>query len=134
MTGDIDVPRLFRLTVEVDDLGRAAAFYSALFALDAREQGGGRCYFDCGPVTLQVLDVSSRGAVQSLPKSLYFTVDRLDGVFERARELGCLSTAPVHGTPGGQIAERPWGERSFYVDDPWGNSLCFVEAGTVYGG
>jgi hypothetical protein len=29
---------------------------------------------------------------------------------------------------------RPWGERSFYVEDPWKNPLCFVEEGTVYTG
>jgi hypothetical protein len=28
--------------------------------------------------------------------------------------------------------KRPWGEKSFYVVDPWGNDLCFVEDGTLY--
>jgi hypothetical protein len=28
----------------------------------------------------------------------------------------------------------PWGERSFYAEDPWGNPLCFVEEGTFYRG
>jgi hypothetical protein len=28
--------------------------------------------------------------------------------------------------------QRPWGERSFYVVDPWGNDLCFCENGTLY--
>lgn len=32
------------------------------------------------------------------------------------------------------IAVRPWGERSFYIQDPWDNPLCFVEYGTVYSG
>jgi hypothetical protein len=27
---------------------------------------------------------------------------------------------------------RPWGEKSFYVTDPWGNELCFVQDGTLY--
>ena len=40
----------------------------------------------------------------------------------------------VHGVPGGDINVKPWGERSFYANDPWGNPLCFVEAGTVYSG
>jgi hypothetical protein len=30
------------------------------------------------------------------------------------------------------VIERPWGERSFYVTDPWGNELCFVKEGTLY--
>lgn len=40
----------------------------------------------------------------------------------------------VHGASGGVITVRPWGERSFYAEDPWKNPLCFVEAGTVYAG
>jgi hypothetical protein len=38
----------------------------------------------------------------------------------------------VHGEPAGEVKKRPWGERSFYVTDPWGNELCFVEDGTLY--
>ena len=69
-----------------------------------------------------------------MPKSLYFAVHDLDQMFDRARELGCLTSRSVHDAPCGEIAVRPWGERSFYVDDPWGNSLCFVQAGTIYPG
>lgn len=129
-----DDPILFRLNVEVANLDEAATFYSALLGMTGHRQAGARCYFTCGAVTLQVLDVSGRGTVNPLPKSLYFTVRSLGDVFDRARELGCLSTGDVHGASAGEIAVRPWGERSFYVDDPWGNSLCFVEAGTVYEG
>ena len=28
--------------------------------------------------------------------------------------------------------ERPWGERSFDVVDPWGNDLCFCQDGTLF--
>jgi hypothetical protein len=28
--------------------------------------------------------------------------------------------------------ERPRGDRSFYVVDPWGNDLCFCENGTLF--
>ena len=48
--------------------------------------------------------------------------------------VGCLSAEEVHEAPGGGIVVRPWGERSFYAEDPWHNPLCFVEDGTVYGG
>jgi catechol 2,3-dioxygenase-like lactoylglutathione lyase family enzyme len=129
-----DEPQLFRLNVEVADLERARTFYSTLLDVTGRGQAGARYYFTCGGVTLQVLDVSGDHAVQPLPKSLYFTVRDLDAVHGRAAELDCLSPERVHGEPGGDITVRPWGERSFYVDDPWGNSLCFVEAGTVYEG
>ncbi|MFF1628783.1 VOC family protein [Streptomyces sp. NPDC058251] len=129
-----DLPVLFRLNIEVTDLDAAVGFYSTLLGTAGRRQAGSRSYFTCGSVTLQVLDVSGHRAVRPLPDSLYFTVRDLDTLFGRARDLDCLVGHDVHGAPGGEIAVRPWGERSFYVEDPWGNALCFVEAGTVYEG
>jgi hypothetical protein len=55
-------------------------------------------------------------------------------VHARAKKLGWLSKERVHGEPGGEISVRPWGERSFYAEDPWGNPLCFVQTGTTYPG
>ncbi len=129
-----DVPVFFRLNIEVGNLDEAAKFYGALFGVDGRVQAGSRCYFDCGGVTLQVLDVSSMGAPHTAAKALYFTVKDLDAAFARAKSLGCLSAEKIHGEPGSEIRVRPWGERSFYAEDPWQNPLCFVEAGTVYPG
>jgi predicted enzyme related to lactoylglutathione lyase len=129
-----DVPSLFRINVEVGDLDQAAEFYSKLFGLVGRKQAGSRCYFTCGPVTLQVVDVSSAGEPHAAAKALYFTVNDLDAVFARAKALGCLSKEDVHGESGGGISVRPWGERSFYAEDKWHNPLCFVEAGTIYPG
>src|SRR5215510_8001154 len=111
-----DVPQFFRLNIE------------------GRRQAGSRCYFECGPVTLQVLDVSSQSQPHPAAKALYFTVNDLEGAYERARALNCLSREEVHDAPGGGIVVRPWGERSFYALDPWRNPLCFVEQGTVYTG
>lgn len=52
-----DVPQFFRLNVEVGDLDEAIRFYTKLLDLEGRKQPGSRCYFECGPVTLQVLRV-----------------------------------------------------------------------------
>ncbi|HZJ45172.1 MAG TPA: VOC family protein [Pyrinomonadaceae bacterium] len=133
-TVKVDVPSLFRLNIEVGDLDQAAEFYGKLFNLEGRKQAGSRCYFNCGGVTLQVVDVSSAGKPHPAAKALYFLVKDLDAVFERAKALGCLSGEDVHGVSGGAISVRPWGERSFYVQDKWRNPLCFVEEGTVYPG
>jgi len=130
----VDAPSLFRINVEVGDLDQAADFYGKLFGVDGRKQAGSRCYFSCGPVTLQVVDVSSVRKPHSAAKALYFLVKDLDAVFARAEVLGCLSSEDVHGVSGGGISVRPWGERSFYAEDKWGNPLCFVEEGTVYPG
>lgn len=129
-----DVPSLFRINVEVGNLDQAADFYSKLLGVKGRKQAGARCYFICGPVTLQMVDVSSVGEPHSAAKALYFIVKDLDAVFARAKALDCLSREDVHGVSGGTISVRPWGERSFYAEDKWQNPLCFVEAGTVYPG
>src|SRR5262252_2776498 len=129
-----DVPQFFRLNIEVADLQSAISFYTTLLGIQGRKQAGSRCYFECGPVTLQVLDVSSSHQPHRAAKALYFTVNNLEDVHARAKQLKCLSQEDVHDGPSGGIVVRPWGERSFYVEDPWKNPLCFVEAGTVYAG
>ena len=129
-----DVPSLFRLNVEVGNLDEAEKLYGKLFGIVGRKQAGSRCYFTCGPVTLQVVDVSSVRTPHPAAKALYFVVNDLDAIFERAKSLGCLSEEEVHGAPGGKISVQPWGERSFYAEDQWHNPLCFVEAGTIYPG
>lgn len=134
MAKNNDEPQFFRLNIEVGNLDEAEKFYQELLDLPGHRQAGSRVYFTCGGVTLQVLDVSSQTAPHPAAKSLYFTVRDLDTAFARAQKLKCLSNIDVHGEPGGEVRVRPWGERSFYVDDPWGNPLCFVEEGTVYPG
>jgi len=115
----------------VGDLEAAHRFYGELLGQEGRPQMGRRVYFEAGAVTLQVVQAQ---APQTAAKALYFLTADLDGVHARARSLGCLSAEAVHGEPGGEPVVRPWGERSFYADDPWGNPLCFVQAGTVYEG
>ena len=128
-----DVPRLFRVTVEVANLDEAASFYATLLGIEGKRHPGARHYFDCGGVILAVLDPTQGGLTPTPgPKSLYFAVHDLDAVHARAKELGALAPYKVHGEPAGDAIARPWGERSFYVVDPWGNDLCFVAEGTLY--
>jgi catechol-2,3-dioxygenase len=130
-----DVPQLFRLNLEVGDLAQAQAFYETLLGLQGRAQLGSRFYMNAGPVALQVVDVTKvGGAPHPAAKALYFSVADLDAIHARAAALNALSNETVHGVPGGDISVKPWGERSFYANDPWGNPLCFVEAGTIYAG
>jgi predicted enzyme related to lactoylglutathione lyase len=118
----------------VGNLDEGVKFYTELLHVEGRRQPGARCYFECGPGTLQVVDVSRSASPHRAAKALYFTVRDLEAAFKRAQELGCLSRESVHDAPGGGIVVRPWGERSFYAEDPWSNPLCFVEEGTVYTG
>ena len=125
-----DSPRLFRVTLEVADLDAATQLYTDLFGQDGQRHPGARHYFDCGGVIVAVLDVS-RGGMTPTPgaKSLFFAVDDVDAIHARADRLGVLAPYDVHGEPAGVVT---WGERSFYIVDPWGNDLCFCENGTLY--
>ena len=132
-TSKSDVPKIFRVTLEVSNLDEAAAFYAKLLASEGKRHPGARHYFDCGGVILSVLDPTQGGLAPTPgPKSLYFAVRDLDAAHARAAELGALAPFKVHGQPAGEPTRRPWGERSFYVTDRWGNELCFVEEGTLY--
>lgn len=132
-------PRVFRVLLPANDLKAARRFYEELLGVPGRPVAEGRIYFDCGPVIVGILDYSS------VPKSdrprpaeaVYFAVTNLEGVHERARRIGCLSHELLHGdvtSPMGEIRVRPWGERSFYAEDPSGNPLCFVDETTQFTG
>ena len=126
-------PALFRVTIEVADLEAATRLYQQLLGVEGRRQPGARHYFDCGDVVLAVIDVSQGGLTPHPgPKSLSFAVDDVDEVHRRAAALEVLAPYNVHGEPAGKIRQRPWGERSFYTVDPWGNDLCFCQEGTLY--
>jgi predicted enzyme related to lactoylglutathione lyase len=128
--------KLFRIILQVDDLDKAAAFYAKLLDDPGRRiPRASRHYIDCGPVILALVDVAAGGEqAKPLPDKIYFAVADLEQVYARATELGCLSTEDVHGASAGEIVVRPWGERSFYVHDPWGNGLCFVDDKTLFTG
>src|ERR1043166_694631 len=123
-------PQLFRVFIPVTDGEAAADFYETLFATKGREIRGARRYFDCGPVIISVIE--NKGT--PISDHLYFSVSDIEEIFERARNLGCLEKDEVHGAPSGEIVTRPWGERSFYCRDPWGNGLCFVDETTLFTG
>lgn len=127
---------LFRVVLQVSDLDKASEFYAKLLDDEGRRiPRGSRHYFDCGPVTLAVVDVSAGGEeAKPIPDYIYFSVADLQSVYDRARALNCLSKEDVHGEPAGQTVKRPWGELSFYVEDPWGNGLCFVDEQTLFTG
>jgi len=130
--------KLFRVIVPVSDINRAVAFYEAVLAAPAMKVSEGRRYFDCGGVILACFDPRADGdgydAVPN-PEQIYFAVDDLEATYESCLKAGAkFATGEVHGDPAGKIATRPWGERSFYTCDPFGNKLCVVDIKTTYTG
>ena len=132
-------PTLYRIILQVDNLDQAEDFYGKLLGDRGRRiPRGSRHYIDCGPVILALVDVNGENLPGlkplPIPDYIYFSVSDLEAFHGRARELKCLSNEDVHGESAGEIVKRPWGERSFYAQDPWGNGLCFVDEKTLFTG
>lgn len=130
--------RLYRVILPADSLDDAVLFYAALLDDPGMRISPGRHYFRCGDVTLAIYDPVADGDARTPRPNfdhVYFAVDDLDAVFARARRLGTLSKQVGDGgLPMGEIARRPWGERSFYLQDPFGNPLCVVDAASIFTG
>jgi catechol 2,3-dioxygenase-like lactoylglutathione lyase family enzyme len=130
--------RLFRIILPVGDIDRAAQFYRALLLQDGMRVSSGRHYFFCQGVVLALYNPAADGdktAPRPNFEHIYFAVSNLEEAFTRAEGTGGLVDAVGDGNlPMGRIAVRPWGERSFYMRDPFGNPICFVDEKTVFTG
>jgi catechol 2,3-dioxygenase-like lactoylglutathione lyase family enzyme len=133
------MPHVFRVIVPVGDIERAALFYGALLGAVGSRVSPGRHYFECEGTILACYDPQADGDgrdAQPLPEPIYIAVDDLESIYASAETAGAsFSSSVVPGAgPLGQIARRPWGERSFYAADPFGNPLCFVSRDSVFTG
>jgi predicted enzyme related to lactoylglutathione lyase len=133
------MPKIFRVIVPVTDIERAATFYEKVLSAKGQSVSPGRYYFDCEGTILACYDPKADGDgydPRPLPEPMYVAVDDLEATFRRAQSAGAVLSdefIPDVG-PLGQIATRPWGERSFYATDPFGNPLCFVSRDSVFTG
>lgn len=123
------MPRLFRVILPVSDIEAAASFYGRVLAMPGVRVSSGRHYFDCGGTILACYDAladTDRQPVAPNPQYIYFSVDDLEEALACAQQAGCREL--------GVIDVRPWGERSFYARDPFGNPICFVDSQTLFTG
>jgi uncharacterized glyoxalase superfamily protein PhnB len=119
--------QLFRVIVPVNDVQLAQQFYGSLLEQEGVRVSPGRHYFGCGGTILACFDPKADGDPWDAtpnPDHLYFAVDDLQSAFDRATRGGAVILRPIE--------TQPWGERSFYCADPFGNKLCFVERGTLF--
>lgn len=122
-------PRLFRVIVPVNDIDKAEEFYSNLLDIAGKRVSPGRHYFNCHGTILACFDPRADTDNFDLgpnPDHIYLSVENLQEVYDRAVKLKSEILDP--------IATRPWGEQSFYMKDPFGNKLCFVNNKTVFTG
>ncbi len=122
--------RLFRVILQVGDLDRAANFYWKVLGESGERVSGGRHYFKCGDTILACFwpDGDGRDDISTRPNpdNVYFAVDDLEAYRERVSSAGASDVSTIE--------VRPWGERSFYALDPFGNPICFVDETTLFTG
>ncbi len=126
---------LFRVVLPAPDMERAVAFYRQLLGTAGERIDATRHYFRCGGTILAVVDPSEHspgrafGGVEfrANVEHLYFAVPDLKERYAVARKAGCAWVEE-------KITRRPWGEKSFYARDPFGNPICFVDEKTVFTG
>jgi len=131
--------RVFRILMPVPDIEAAAKFYSALFQTPGERVSPGRHYFKAGDVVFACYSPNADGdgrKPRPLETETYLAVRDLEATLARAADAGAKASTADNKHHGhlGRIEKRPWGERSVYVDDPFGNPLCFVDEKTVFMG
>ena len=110
--------RLYRVIVPVSDITAAVAFYSKVLDIPGVRVSRGRHYFDCGGTILACFDPRADGDdfdARNNPDHVYLSVPDLETCLRRVRTAG--------GRIVRDIKTQPWGERCFYVHDPFGNPL-----------
>lgn len=131
--------RLFRILMPVPDIEAAAKFYAALFGGPGERVSPGRHYFKAGDIVFACYAPNADGDhkdLRPLETETYFAVDDLEETLARATAAGARPSTETSPHTGhlGRIETRPWGERSVYLADPFGNPLCFVDKSTVFTG
>jgi catechol 2,3-dioxygenase-like lactoylglutathione lyase family enzyme/DNA-binding transcriptional ArsR family regulator len=120
-------PRVYRVAIPVTDIDKACAFYGALLGMPGHRVCPTRHNFDCGGTVVAVFDPTGDGQTYD-PKAqagmLYFSVPDLKAAFARAKKLKFKRLDRAIGV-------QPWGERSFYGRDPFGNQVGLVEEATT---
>jgi predicted enzyme related to lactoylglutathione lyase len=123
--------RLHRIIVPVSDLESGVFFYSNLFHQSGVRVSPGRHYFNLSNVVLCIWDATADGdaevGVFSLSAPIYIATSDIESRFDDVR---AISGTKITET----IAVRPWKEKSFYFEDPFGNPLCFIEDATCFNG
>ena len=122
------MPRLYRIILTVSEIDRAQAFYARILGAEGERVSPGRHYFDCEGVVLACYDPEADGddpepgSVKHPNEYVYFSV--AEAIHGRAADAGAEGLT--------EIGEMPWGERLFYLRDPFGNPISFVAGGTEY--
>ncbi|TDQ29981.1 VOC family protein [Tenacibaculum caenipelagi] len=125
--------KLYRIILPVTDIEKAVSFYSDILGIEGVRVSPGRHYFNLQGTILACYDPVADGDeiktqwVFHENQYIYIATPNLDKIFEKIRKSNCLYVDD-------KISSMPWGERLFYVNDPFKNPICFVDETTIFTG
>ncbi|AXQ29751.1 VOC family protein [Solimonas sp. K1W22B-7] len=121
----------FLINLDVDDLDKAVAFYSAAFGLEpARRLGQDGCEMLGGPAPIWLLQKPAGSPASGTmgetrrygrhwtPVHLDFVTEDIDDSVRRAQAAGAMLEQPV--------STHAWG-RLALMADPFGHGYCFLQ-------
>ena len=123
------MPNLYRVILPVSDIDKAETFYSAILGMPGERVSPERHYFKCGGTILACYDptkFNEKPAAVPNPEYIYLGVDDLQAYYGLCVDNDAKVTQ--------DIQSHPWGETSFYIEDPFGNPVCFVDNKTLFTG
>lgn len=125
---------LYRIIIPVPDIEKATQFYAFLLDQPGERVSPGRHYFDLSGTILACYDPQAdgdetgKGWAFHENQNVYIAVADIYSFFKKvyANNDATLLSASVE--------LMPWGERLFYLQDPFGTPLCFVDESTMFKG
>lgn len=131
MVGKGAIMKLFRVIIPTEHLQNSILFYTDLFETTGRQVSDGRYYIQTENVILAIYSPIDDGDTLDNKwhfhnkQIYYFSTDDVEAIHQK-----CLNICPTNTVT--DIQKKPWGELSFYCQDPNGVNLCFVKTSTEY--
>lgn len=125
--------QIFRITVPVTDIHKATAFYGYLLEQEGERVHVNRHYFYLEDTILALYDTCYGDDTKvstwkyDEAQNIYISTDNIEELHERLKGSDCLYLDD-------DVKVTSWGEKLFYMVDPFANQICFVDQATVFTG
>jgi len=107
--------KLFGACIATHNIKPMVKFYTGVFGYEPYIDGPDRRFIDA---QLIIFNLENADALPTKNAAMIYAVDDVDLEFSRLKSLGIANGPPT---------DKPWGARSFTINDPDGNVVSFLE-------